>query len=526
MKSTKEKEIQRVYSKAIFERGFEYFKEGRVLNAIEFKEKLFGEVVGTVRYRTEVDLDGFESKCSCPYGRNCKHGVALLLQYFNGEYIDGDEIMKRLEGMDKEELGGVIEKLISMNPESLLYLGPYQTGKEKTSEKRIKSLDKEIRSRLRRVEYTYADADFVDDFAKFIKINEDALTKEHIFYILEFLIENSEEYGYFYDDYLDSYFGDAIFENLCDAFAKKELREEDFERLNELMDKDDYDMLDSFISRMVAAENAIRLKDFDGYINEFLDERSYIEFLVNCGLVEKARKLIETETYLDEESRFRLYLRIDRDDAVEFARKKRFYPSLMRYYHEIGAHDEAVGLFKEVVTDKQKKKQLKGDRYLYGDILDSIDKSEKKDEMDKVLRSLFEVCYSFKYYGLCVDAGIRLGDKGLMRKLIDKESSYYFDTESKIKLLEYLSEEYREEVEIELKELAESLIKEKNNYAYEKATECVFLLREMMDKEEWEEYVKALYGKHSRKINLWSRFKKRGVDLRMKKGVVGIEVRR
>ena len=53
-----------------------------------------------------------------------------------------------------------------------------------------------------------------------------------------------------------------------------------------------------------------------------------------------------------------------------------FYTSLIRYYHEIGAHDEATGLFKEVIGDKEKKKRLKEDLYLYRDVFDSIKKSK------------------------------------------------------------------------------------------------------------------------------------------------------
>jgi len=125
-----------------------------------------------------------------------------------------------------------------------------------------------------------------------------------------------------------------------------------------------------------------------------------------------------------------------------------------------------------------------------------------------------------------VDVGMKLGDKEIMRRLIGKKKDYYFDAESKLKLLSHLRDEYRVEVEKELKEFAESLIEEKNNYAYEKAVECVFLLREMISKEEWEEYVKEIYKVHSRKINLWREFKKRGITLKRTKGVVEMERKR
>ena len=102
----REDEIKRVYSEAIFERGREYFEERRVVSIIKFKGKLTGEVVGTERYRTEVDISDLSSRCSCPFGTNCKHGAAMLLQYSHREYVDGDEIMKEMENMDREELKG------------------------------------------------------------------------------------------------------------------------------------------------------------------------------------------------------------------------------------------------------------------------------------------------------------------------------------------------------------------------------------------------------------------------------------
>jgi hypothetical protein len=340
--------------------------------------------------------------------------------------------------------------------------------------------------------------------------------------VLEFLIKNCEDYGYFYDDYSDSYFGDPIFENLCDAFAKEELNDKDFEKLDRLAEMDDYDMLSPFFHRMVAAENATRLKNFESCVGEFLDEDSYVEFLINCGLVEKARGLIETDTSLGKERRFRLYLRINRDNAIEFAKRNEFYSSLIQYYHEIGAHDEAVGLFKEVAGDAGKRKYLEADPYLYRDIFDSVNKSKKREGLDDVLRTLFDICYSFKFYGLCVDVGIKLGDRRLPSKLIDKKSDHNFDANSKIKLLKYLKEDYREEVKKELKEFAETLIGEKSNYAYEKAVKCVILLREIMGKEEWEEYLKKLYRAHFRKMNLWAEFKNQGVYLKTAKGAVSI----
>jgi len=61
------------------------------------------------------------------------------------------------------------------------------------------------------------------------------------------------------------------------------------------------------------------------------------------------------------------------------------------------------------------------------------------------------------------------------------------------------------------------------NRQYKKAAECVFLLRDRMNKEAWGQYVKGLYKGHSGKRNLWSEFRDRGINLKMKKGEVFFE---
>jgi hypothetical protein len=246
-------------------------------------------------------------------------------------------------------------------------------------------------------------------------------------------------------------------------------------------------------------------------VRDLLDESSYVDFLINCGLKEKARTLIESSESLGEESRFRLYLRIDEGSALEFAYKNGAFSSLLNYYHETGAHDEVVRLFSEVVTDASKNWRLKEDHIQYWNILASIDKSEKRRDHEEVLRALFEKCISIQYFGLCANIGLRLGDK---------ESGYYFNVDEKIKVLEYLKEDYEEEVLREFKKLASSLINEMGARQYKKAVECVFLLRDCMNEEAWEEYVKGLYLGHSGKRNLWSEFKDRGIYLKMKKGEV------
>ncbi len=72
----------------ILARGRRYQSQGRVLALARASDgTLVGRVVGTELYTTRVTCDsedpgvGLSANCSCPYGINCKHGVAIVLEY-------------------------------------------------------------------------------------------------------------------------------------------------------------------------------------------------------------------------------------------------------------------------------------------------------------------------------------------------------------------------------------------------------------------------------------------------------------
>lgn len=516
----------KVYGESIFERGRQYFNDGRVTRVIKFKNNLIGEVMGTDRYRVEVNLDNLRCRCSCPYSTNCKHGAAVLLQYNSGDCIDGDGIEKRLKNMDRDELIGIIEKLVHLDPSNLIYLDMYQVGEKKPNKERTEALDKEVFSRMQALLHSYQSVEDAEELAKFIKVYEHVLTKKQIFYMLEFLVRNCEDYGWFYDDYSDSYFGDMVFENLWDALYIQELEEGDFKRIRELQRDDNYQMLEPFFNQIVMSRDTTKLAYFEDFFSELLDEPSYVQFLINCGLMDKARMLIKEGTSINDESRFKFYLLIDKDEAIEFALEKGFYSSLLQHYHDSDAHDKTVDLFYKVVKDSDKKGLLNCDLYIFTDIFDSIMKDKIKDHVDETLYSLFQLCYSCGYYGLCVDIGIEINDVEVMQKMIPLEvDRFNYTIESKMKLLKYLEDEYEEEVEKELMKFTKFLIEKKDNYTYEKAAECVFLLLRIMGRDEWDEYVKGLYLGHFRKTNLWSEFAKRGLHLKKKGNVVTLSSR-
>ncbi|MEA3471180.1 MAG: SWIM zinc finger family protein [Thermodesulfobacteriota bacterium] len=69
----------------IVSRGKSYQRQGRVSDlAVADDGNLIAWVAGTERYATRVvmDEDGLpESDCTCPYGFDCKHGVAVVIEY-------------------------------------------------------------------------------------------------------------------------------------------------------------------------------------------------------------------------------------------------------------------------------------------------------------------------------------------------------------------------------------------------------------------------------------------------------------
>lgn len=504
-----ELEVARAFGKQTFQRGKAYFEEGRVLSAIELGNKVLGEVLGTEKYLTNITLDDLGSSCTCPVRENCKHGAALILQFLSGSYVDGDRIMHDMERAGKFELLKTLKSLIEDDPTLLLSI---QETRKEPSDKLNASVEKQIKKMLENmVDSGYADQDFAKTFAKLIKTNSALLDKELIFYVLEFLVNNSEQYGNFYDDQGDYTFGDEIFENLCDAFAQKHLEANDFERLREIAEKDSYDTFYSLLYRMVKPENAPKLIAFKNQIRALLDnDAPYAEFLINAKETEEAKKILKRSRSLNESERFNLYLRIDKTEAIRLVKKRRHYSSLIRYYHQTNAQEEVIATFSNALNERTK---LDSSPELYERVFAAI-RSVKPENGAELLSRLFEICYKSENYDLCVDIGLELKNLKMLNKLADEETGYLFTPASKLKLLKFLSLLEPENAKKNLETFAEKLINEKTDFAYENAVKCLLALKGLMSKEEWIEYLTELYRKHYRKISLWSKIRAEGIKVK------------
>jgi uncharacterized Zn finger protein len=99
----------------IVSRGKNYQREGRVCDlAITDDDGLIAWVDGTKRYVTKVAMDDVglpDSICTCPYELNCKHGVAVVIEYLkrieNNQRVPkvgrDDDRWKSLEDEDFDE---------------------------------------------------------------------------------------------------------------------------------------------------------------------------------------------------------------------------------------------------------------------------------------------------------------------------------------------------------------------------------------------------------------------------------------
>ena len=70
----------------IVSRGQNYQRQGRVSDLAVTSDSLIAWVDGSARYATRVVLgedDLPDSICTCPYELNCKHGVAVVIEYLN-----------------------------------------------------------------------------------------------------------------------------------------------------------------------------------------------------------------------------------------------------------------------------------------------------------------------------------------------------------------------------------------------------------------------------------------------------------
>ena len=210
-----------------FNRGMQYFKEGRVQEL-----RLSGGVVnamvqGTRAYKVEINVDhGFESTCSCPYDFEgyCKHIVAALLA-FNEDYpsiIDRSEaeqetVARTLQVLDVEQLKDFLKNEFVRDKLLQDHFMIYATGEAKRGGKSVDDYKKDVDALYKDASTNgYVEYGNMVDFAVFTDLAERYVEKRNfaeaakVFQALsEVITENMD----MVDD-SDGYYGERFSEAL------------------------------------------------------------------------------------------------------------------------------------------------------------------------------------------------------------------------------------------------------------------------------------------------------------------------
>ncbi|TCZ76295.1 hypothetical protein E0485_13905 [Paenibacillus albiflavus] len=76
--------VARHYNETTINRGFQYYKQGRVQSLSVTGSCIDAKVVGSEGYKVKIHLDAFSTNlCSCPVQNDCKHMIAVLLAFAN-----------------------------------------------------------------------------------------------------------------------------------------------------------------------------------------------------------------------------------------------------------------------------------------------------------------------------------------------------------------------------------------------------------------------------------------------------------
>jgi uncharacterized Zn finger protein len=114
--------IRDFFSDKTFFRGLDYYKNGNVFGPVKMDNTLYAQVLGSLEKPYEVraflDDQNISTRCTCPVGSMCKHGVALLLNWVHEplSFIDYDKFLISLKSMSKDEIIHIIKTIINQKP--------------------------------------------------------------------------------------------------------------------------------------------------------------------------------------------------------------------------------------------------------------------------------------------------------------------------------------------------------------------------------------------------------------------------
>jgi len=396
IKEITEEDIEELFDGRIFSRGEEYFQEGLV-DSVEMIDNntIMGIVLGNDRYEVTISLDSEEDiicDCTCPYDFNCKHAVALLLQWIsvkknfnkNKTYLKDQSVNKTEEEpieeiilkKSKDELASLVLEMLNRNPElkSLIVLRKNEII-QKTRMLFLRFWEwNEIRELISELELVLQgirksrqlwNKDLLDEMEKASNIIIKGIDSVH----------DEGELGIFLEEWYETY--GEIFSSVKPS--KKE-KIEFVKKILGLIDKDEYSMEGS-------------------YEKAFL---GMCENLEDVELIKEYYKLEETEEDYDDESYYDnfyldLYEKIgDNENFLKFSKEKGFSIERIKKLIELER-------FKDALQESEKQKEFSEEiENLRIQILRKFDKLEEvKNSLFKLANKMGEISYVKKLKKEC-----------------------------------------------------------------------------------------------------------------------------
>lgn len=124
----KEADIEKLFEPRIFERGIQYYEQGRVTRPVVYRNSIMAECRGTQpeNYGIHIDVDDNRviASCTCPYASgNCKHIAAVLYAWLKkpSMFTDLGQAEQLLTRQDKSALVEIVIDMVRYDP-SVIYV--------------------------------------------------------------------------------------------------------------------------------------------------------------------------------------------------------------------------------------------------------------------------------------------------------------------------------------------------------------------------------------------------------------------
>jgi hypothetical protein len=124
LKKLTEPEIARLFDPRIYERGKEYFVEGRVRRAMVYHNSLMADVKGTLPEDYHISLENRDgnivASCTCPYAFGyCKHIAAILYAWVKrpAMFKDLGKSEDLLKQLGRDEIVEIVIDMIRYDPD-------------------------------------------------------------------------------------------------------------------------------------------------------------------------------------------------------------------------------------------------------------------------------------------------------------------------------------------------------------------------------------------------------------------------